>query len=50
MPKVSIELYVDDIADNCYTAVIPDGELHIIRKQFAITAEELLFTKENDDA
>lgn len=50
MPKVSIELYINDIADNCYTAEIPDEKLSIIRKQFATTAEELLFEKEEDDA
>ena len=50
MPKVSMELYVDDVADNCYTANIPDDKLEIVRKEFANAVEDILFAKENDDA
>lgn len=50
MPKVSMELYVDDIAYDCYTAQIPDEKLDAVRKEFANAAEDVLFAKEDDSA
>ena len=50
MPKVSMELYIDDVADNCYTAIISKDKLDAIRREFANAAEDILFAKELDDA
>jgi hypothetical protein len=49
MRKVSIELYVDDVADDVCVANIPKDKLPVVRQQFNGIISEILFKNEDND-
>jgi hypothetical protein len=49
MPKVSIELYINDVADDVCVAIIPKDKLPVVRQQFNGIISEILFKNEDNN-